>query len=512
MFKQVRLNSDISTQYDSRSQSNQKYNFVIPSSIGWVDMKNSYFEFENFQLWDVNAVAQGGCSNLYLPWGVESCIQMTEVTNNLGTMEQIQDISVLHCNKSSYTYDYDDSVSCVKYGRGNNYITDDDGNGNYTRTGLQRYNDVFITVEEITTNPGGTIYGELTNKTGNPKAFIKNLYGVGKTDLPYPNCMIGDTVMAIQMQDPKRYNIIYNNLADLMQGANPTAVVCANVGAGTPNISTVGVNYTNENQPFCLNQTVYVFTNGAPNGGSYYTITDIQNNALAGGTITYTMNRNVTPGANRITYNYLYDVYYYTFNKVYLVLNTIEYLPEVNRKMIESYDYPFYTYSRETANRYAMPLYNHQFIIEPNVANVYLFILTHNNVYSTVDNLKYYRWLVNDKDVTNFDIDVGYGGANNKFPSPLHNDLLLRAFNNGPEQMKNLLYNIIDPSLNYTLSEAFNDTLSQFIFACPIPLSDQMQKVAIDMVGNVNFSTGIVFLFKEKMRLVKCNKGKAQLV
>ncbi len=543
MYKQVRINSDISTSFNSAQNQGQIYSFTIPSNLGFVDLNNSYIEFENCTLDDANAEAINAYSNLYLPYGMESLISMSQLKNGLGLVEQIQDVNVLHCNKSVYTYDMEDQQQLAKYGRGLFY---DDTQGNRTinpnanMVGLQRQSLFYEIFENAANLPS------LIRRQANPKCFLKNILGCAKSKELYASALLGDTTISIQMADPKQRQVIYNAGYDLLNYSTTPFIAGAVAGAAAPFITTsnTAAYHTNTlfNTPFLVDQLVYT---GNAAGTA---ISDVlgcpparidQLDTTAGGSLEVTPSANFAGGTNvqSMFFQNQPDDYSYRFTKCYLVLNTVQYDPVKTRELLNDYKFPYRTYSLEVTQIYpSSSQFDHRWILEPATTNCYLMNLGYTpitspvtgatvnypSMISTIDTLKSYRWYVNNIDVTYFDIHIPSSNADaatnqpatNLYPDPLHYDLLIRTFNNGSDKLKNLQYYTAGEPIYYTLTQA-NNMSSRLLQAVPIPLSDQQQTLRIRMISQgsaypaiTGFTDRPSYLFKEKLNLFLIKDGK----
>ena len=126
------------------------------------------------------------------------------------------------------------------------------------------------------------------------------------------------------------------------------------------------------------------------------------------------------------------------------------------------------------------------YLIEANCRNVY--IMFPDNVHSSVP-LTEYRLSLDNKDVTNRRVLRG---------SPLHRDLIGRAFKNEGKLVKNLRERLQD---SQGAGAEQHGGSPMFIVALPVPLLDRPQRLGVEF----NFSgdsSGEVVLFKEVIRVV----------
>ncbi len=99
------------------------------------------------------------------------------------------------------------------------------------------------------------------------------------------------------------------------------------------------------------------------------------------------------------------------------------------------------TYKMEpTLIESAVGLWQHQFILEPNVSNAFLlyppqYVDKTSTMHSLTESLGSYRWALDNIDNTNRDVVINQA---------LHNDKLIDTFNNTDMKIKNLIYDVPD--------------------------------------------------------------------
>ena len=125
------------------------------------------------------------------------------------------------------------------------------------------------------------------------------------------------------------------------------------------------------------------------------------------------------------------------------------------------------------------------YLIEANCRNVYM--MFPDPVYSGPP-LEEYRLSLDNKDVTNRRVFRG---------SPLHKDLIGRAFKNEGKMVKNLRERL--PTAQNTA--AGNQGTEFFVLALPVPLLDRPQRLGVEFTFSGD-SNGQVSIFKEIIRVV----------
>ena len=126
------------------------------------------------------------------------------------------------------------------------------------------------------------------------------------------------------------------------------------------------------------------------------------------------------------------------------------------------------------------------YLIEANCRNVY--IMFPDNIHSSVP-LTEYRLSLDNKDVTNRRVLRG---------SPLHRDLVGRAFKNEGKLVKNLRERLQD---SQGAGAEQHGAAPMFIVAIPVPLLDRPQRLGVEFNFSAN-SSGEVVLYKEVIRVV----------
>ena len=126
------------------------------------------------------------------------------------------------------------------------------------------------------------------------------------------------------------------------------------------------------------------------------------------------------------------------------------------------------------------------YLIEANCRNVY--IMFPDSIHSSAP-LTEYRLSLDNKDVTNRRVLRG---------SPLHKDLVGRAFKNEGKLVKNLRERLVN-SQGATANDHGTDPM--FILAIPVPLLDRPQRLGVEFEFSANFG-GEVALYKEVIRVI----------
>ena len=126
------------------------------------------------------------------------------------------------------------------------------------------------------------------------------------------------------------------------------------------------------------------------------------------------------------------------------------------------------------------------YLIEANCRNVY--IMFPDSIHSSAP-LNEYRLSLDNKDVTNRRVLRG---------SPLHKDLVGRAFKNEGKLVKNLRERIVN---SQGASATDHGTNPMFILAIPVPLLDRPQRLGVELEFSAD-SGGEIALYKEVIRVV----------